>query len=145
MAYSKRIREYARQRGVSMIHDDSIPGPWYKQEDDQPDLFDTYPGARLVAYPSKVEGFGNAFLEAVYFKRPIMINQYAVFEKDIKGKGFITIELSGGKITPEVRSKVLQAIEDRKLREETADHNYRVASEHYSYRQVREKVLPYLD
>src|SRR5439155_23123254 len=30
-------------------------------------LFDIYPHADLVTYPSFYEGFGNAFLEAVYF------------------------------------------------------------------------------
>src|SRR5262249_14506654 len=33
-------------------------------------LFDIYPHADLVTYPSHYEGFGNAFVEAIYFRRP---------------------------------------------------------------------------
>ena len=33
-------------------------------------LFDVYPHADLVTYPSHYEGFGNAFLEAIYFGKP---------------------------------------------------------------------------
>ena len=37
-------------------------------------LFDIYPHADLVTYPSYYEGFGNAFLEAVYFRKPVVVN-----------------------------------------------------------------------
>ena len=40
-------------------------------------LFDIYPHADLVTYPSYYEGFGNAFLEAVYFGKPVVVNTYA--------------------------------------------------------------------
>jgi hypothetical protein len=35
-------------------------------------LWDLYPHAALVTYPSLYEGFGNAFLEAVYFRVPLL-------------------------------------------------------------------------
>jgi hypothetical protein len=37
-------------------------------------LFDVYPHADLVTYPSHYEGFGNAFLEAIYFGKPVVVN-----------------------------------------------------------------------
>src|SRR6266545_356215 len=51
-------------------------------------LGDVYPYADLVTFPSLLEGFGNAFLEAVYYRRPILINNYTIYSIDIKPKGF---------------------------------------------------------
>src|SRR6185295_1084667 len=56
-------------------------------------LFDIYPHADLVTYPSSYEGFGNAFLEAVYFRKPVLVNTYAVYARDIGPLGFKTIEM----------------------------------------------------
>jgi hypothetical protein len=46
-------------------------------------LFDVYPHADLVTYPSLYEGFGNAFLEAIYFRKPVVVNTYAVYARDL--------------------------------------------------------------
>ena len=42
-------------------------------------LWDIYPHADFVTYPSLYEGFGNALLEAFYFKKPIMTNRYSIY------------------------------------------------------------------
>ena len=42
----------------------------------------------LITYISRVEGFGNAFLETVYYKRPIVMSTYEIFKTDIQPKGF---------------------------------------------------------
>ncbi|MFN8402620.1 MAG: hypothetical protein U0V48_03575 [Anaerolineales bacterium] len=54
-----------------------------------------YPHADMVTYPSAIEGFGNAFLEAVYYRRLILVNNYSIYEVDIKPKGFRTIWFDG--------------------------------------------------
>jgi glycosyltransferase involved in cell wall biosynthesis len=36
-----------------------------------------------VTYLSGYEGFGNAFIEAIYFKKPIIVNRYSIFVEDI--------------------------------------------------------------
>ena len=51
-------------------------------------LSDVYRQADLVTYPSLYEGFGNAFLEAVYFRKPIVVKRYSIFITDIEPKGF---------------------------------------------------------
>ena len=38
---------------------------------------------RLPTYPSHYEGFGNAFLEAIYFRKPVVVISYAVYARDI--------------------------------------------------------------
>ncbi len=51
-------------------------------------LRDAYQSADLVTYPSAVEGFGNAFLETVYYRRPLVMSAYGIFRLDIQPKGF---------------------------------------------------------
>jgi len=95
-------------------------------------LWDVYPHADLVTYPSIHEGFGNAFLEAVYFRKPIVVNNYTIFKMDIKPKGFRAIEFEGYLIESTIR-QTLDVLADSELREEMAEHNYRVAERYYSY------------
>jgi len=61
-------------------------------------LWDCYVHADLVTYPSLVEGWGNQFIEAVFAKKPIVLFEYPVFEKDIKPEGYAYISL-GSQIT----------------------------------------------
>ena len=51
-------------------------------------LADAYRQADLVTYPSTVEGFGNAFLEAIYYCKPIVMSTYEIYLIDIQPKGF---------------------------------------------------------
>lgn len=56
-------------------------------------LFDVYPYADIVSYPSLYEGWGNQFLEAVFARKPVMIFEYPVFKSDIKDKGYAVISM----------------------------------------------------
>jgi mannosylglucosylglycerate synthase len=58
-------------------------------------LWDAYPHADLITYPSLYEGFGNALLETIYFKRLAVVNRYPVYNADIKPLGFEFIEMDG--------------------------------------------------
>lgn len=95
-------------------------------------LWDLYPHADLVTYPSTYEGFGNALLEAIYFRVPVVINRYSIFIQDIEPKGF-KLPVIDGFITREVVRLVRRALEDPSYRQLMVDHNYRVACTYYSY------------
>ena len=95
-------------------------------------LWDVYPQADLVTYPSSIEGFGNAFLEAVYFRRPVVVNNYSIFDLDIKPKGFRVIEFDGY-ITPGAVQQARRLLEEPVLAQDIVEHNYRLAARHYSY------------
>ncbi len=56
-------------------------------------FWSSYLVADIVTYTSFWEGFGNQFLEAVYFKKPLAIFEYPVFAKDIKKEGYKYISL----------------------------------------------------
>ena len=95
-------------------------------------LGDVYPYADLVTFPSLLEGFGNAFLEAVYFRRPIFINNYTIYSIDIKPKGFRAVEFNGF-VTDETVNHVRKTLKDRQYVEEMTEHNYKLGKEYYSF------------
>ncbi len=102
-------------------------------------LWDFYPHADLVTYPSTYEGFGNALLEAIYFKVPIVINRYSIFVQDIEPKGF-QLAVIDGFITRDVVDFVKCILEDDEFRQQMVDHNYRIARQYYSNRVLRRSL-----
>jgi len=102
-------------------------------------LGDVYPHADLVTYPSDIEGFGNAFLEAIYYRRPIIVNNYSIFDIDIKPKGFRVIEFDGY-ITDDTVRQVRQVLQNPDLAREMTEHNHRLAHRHYSYATLERRL-----
>jgi len=102
-------------------------------------LFDVYPHADLVTYPSHYEGFGNAFLEAIYFGKPVVVNTYAVYARDIDPLGFKTIEISQ-LVTRETVQQTREVLENRELRAEWAKTNYALCLKYFSYSVARRKL-----
>lgn len=102
-------------------------------------LFDVYPHADLVTYPSYYEGFGNAFLEAIYFGKPVVVNTYAVYARDIDPLGFKTIELPQ-LVTREVVEQTRRILEDAELRAEWARTNYELGLKYFSFAVARRKL-----
>ena len=99
-------------------------------------LWDLYPHAALVTYPSLYEGFGNAFLEAVYFKVPVLVNRYAIFHRDIEPKGF-RVAIMDGYLTNDVVTEVRHILNDSAYRQEMVEQNYKIATRFYSYSELR--------
>lgn len=102
-------------------------------------LWDLYPHADFVTYPSFYEGFGNAFLEALYFKKPILVNRYDVFTSDIEPRGF-KVPVMDGFLTKAIVREVKRIIEDDDYRREMVDHNYETAKKFYSYDVLRRRL-----
>ena len=102
-------------------------------------LFDVYPHADLVTYPSLYEGFGNAFLEAIYFRKPVVVNTYTVYARDIDPLGFKTIEMSQ-LVTREVVDQTREILTNPALREEWGRKNYELGVKYFSYTVARRKL-----
>ena len=102
-------------------------------------LWDLYPHADFVTYPSLYEGFGNALLEAIYFRKPVLINRYSIFVRDIEPKGFNLLTMDGF-VTPALAEKVGEILENETLRKQVVDHNYEVARQFFSYAVVRRNL-----
>ncbi len=134
-AYEKHLRSFSQLLDISTIFvADIISDQRGRTRDGRKvySLWDVYPFADIVTYPSLLEGFGNAFLESVYFRRPIVVNDYTIYAIDIKPKGFRAIELDGF-ITDEAVAEVEQILKKPALAAEMAEHNYQLAKRFYSF------------
>ena len=103
-------------------------------------LNDVYAQADAMTYPSKYEGFGNALLEGVYWRLPMLVNRYPVYERDIRPHGFRFVEMDQA-VTPDVVEAFVEQVMDPGLRREVVDHNFWVASRVFSF----ENVMPVLE
>ena len=103
-------------------------------------LWDLYPHADLVTYPSTYEGFGNALLEAIYFRKPVVVNRYSIFIEDIEPKGF-KFAVMDGFVSRQVVRDVRRILEDDAYREEMVAQNFKVAAKHYGYTFLIEALL----
>lgn len=103
-------------------------------------LWDLYQISDFVTYPSLYEGFGNALLEGIAFRKPMLVNRYSVFREDIEPLGF-QFALMDEAITSEVLSQVRQLLSDEELRHRCTEKNYALAQEHFGFPLLREKLL----
>ncbi len=134
-AYERHVRSFSQLLDVPTIFvSDIISDKRGRTPDGRKiySLWDVYPFADLVTYPSLLEGFGNAFLEAVYFRRPILVNDYTIYAIDIKPKGFRAIELDGF-ITDETVADVQKILSTPSVASEMAEHNFQLAQRFYSF------------
>ena len=139
LEYKQRLQDLADQEGVDLRFFAARIGE-IRQVDHAGNkiytLWDIYKHADLMTYPSTYEGFGNALLEAIYFRVPVVINRYSIYVQDIEPKGFKLLEMDGF-ITPQLVEYVRRVIEDSAYKKKLVDHNYRVASQYYSYATLR--------
>ncbi len=133
--YEQRVREFAHLLNVDVRFEADIVGDQRGRTADGRKIYtlgDVYPHADLVTYPSAIEGFGNAFLEALYYRRPIVVNNYSIYEVDIKPKGFRTIWFDGF-IGEAVLRQTRRLLEDQALAAAWAEQNYQLARRYYSF------------
>ena len=102
-------------------------------------LWDCFANCDFVTYPSSVEGFGNQFIEAVYFQKPILVNRYHVYKTDIKPLGFAAIEING-KITNQTINKVKHLLNDLQARKRMTDNNFKLGNLHFSFEALQQKL-----
>ncbi len=141
-SYQNRVMEYSKLMKVNTIFVSDVIGERRGRTKTGKKVYtldDIYPHADLVTYPSNFEGFGNAFLEAVYFKKPIVVNNYSIYSVDIKPKGFSVIEIDGY-VTEEAVEQSKQVLKDKQLCEKMVNHNYEVAARYFSYKVLHQKL-----
>lgn len=103
------------------------------------DLADAYAHADFITYPSIYEGFGNALIEAFYYRKPVLVNRYSIFVTDIEPKGFRVITMNGY-LTKDVVEHVRKVITDPVYRQEMVDDNYELGKMFFSYAVLRRKL-----
>ena len=106
-------------------------------------LWDLYPHADLVTYPSAYEGFGNALLEAIYFRKPVLINRYSIFVRDIEPKGFRLLTMDN-LVTSTLADQVRETLRNADYREAMVDHNFELARQFYGYAVIRRNLRAFI-
>jgi glycosyltransferase involved in cell wall biosynthesis len=140
--YAQWLQQHACEHGVSLrVIEASVGDPWScrRTSPNQFSLWDVYPHADFVTFPSISEGFGNAFLEAIYFKKPLLINRYATFVRDIEPLGFDLVVMDG-LLTRSNVQQVRTLIQSGKRTQAMTTHNYQIARQFYSYTLLRSKI-----
>jgi len=140
--YEQRVREYADLLDVTVrFESDQVQDQRGTTQDGKKiyTLGDVYPHADMVTYPSTIEGFGNAFLEAVYYRRLILVNNYSIYEVDIKPKGFHTVWFDGF-ISASTITAVRHALKNPDLTQEWTEKNYQLAKRYFSYTVLQQRL-----
>jgi len=140
--YEKRVREFADLLGVQVNFEAAIVGDARGVTPEGRKIYtlgDVYPQADLVTYPSAIEGFGNAFLEAVYYKRPLVVNNYSIYEADIKPKGFKVVEFDGF-ISDATLEHARRLLTHPQEAAQYAEQNYELARRYYSFTMLQRRL-----
>ncbi len=133
--YEKRVREYAHLLNVTVRFEADQVQDYRGTTNDGRKIYtlgDVYPHADFVTYPSSIEGFGNAFLEAVYYRRPMLVNNYSIYELDIKPKGFRVVWFDGY-INTDTLKQVRHVLLNPGEADAWAQKNYQLAKQHFSF------------
>ncbi len=142
-AYEQRVREFAHLLDVPVRFEAQVVSAMRGETADGRRVYaldDIYPIADLVTYPSSTEGFGNAFLEAVYYRRPLVVNRYSTYETDIRPHGFRVVEFSDF-ISEATCRDVRRLLDDPAMVAEWAEANYELARRHFSFTVLEQRLM----
>ncbi len=142
LGYSEYLQNLARSNGVDLrLVKHNVTSPWHQNltDDNQFSLWTVYAAADLVTFCSLYEGFGNGLLEAIYFRKPVVINRYDIFISDIEPLGFEFITMDGYLTPSAVKAarKVLHGINGTRAMQEK---NFALARRYFSYEVLRRRL-----
>jgi mannosylglucosylglycerate synthase len=141
-AYYNRVMDYAKLLNVPLVIKPEI---FDIRRSTAPDgskrysLWDVYPHADFVTYPSTYEGFGNAFLEAIFFKKPVLVNRYSIYQQDIEPIGFDVVTMNNY-VTPDELNKIKKILDNPKSCQKMVKKNYDLASRFFSYEILEQEL-----
>ncbi|MCK5849268.1 MAG: glycosyltransferase family 4 protein [Kiritimatiellae bacterium] len=140
--YSTRVKNYSDLLGVETLLCDHLLAEERGTDKDGNKLYtlaDFYSQADLVTYPSSIEGFGNAFLEAVYYRVPLIVNNYSVYSFDIKPKGFRTIEIDDY-VHDAAVEQTREVLNNPELGAEMTAINYELGKRYFSFEILQQSL-----
>jgi len=141
-AYEQRLKDYAQILGVKVIFGSDKVNHYRGEFADGKLIFslaDAYQEADLVTYPSTIEGFGNAFLETLYYQKPIVISTYEIFKTDIQPKGFEVIGFDDF-IEEATVTQAKEILNNPSEAARMVTHNYALGLKHYSFENLKRKI-----
>ena len=143
LEYLHELQALAKGKNVAFIYAGDLVDDQRHEAGDKKiySLWDAYPHADLVTYPSYIEGFGNALIETVYFMLPAVVNRYPVYAADIGPLGFQFAEIDW-EITPETVETVRGWLENPETAIPATTHNYELGKQHFSHQTLFELLWP---
>jgi mannosylglucosylglycerate synthase len=145
--YSDWLQALARSNGVDIrLVKENVVSPWRETTaaGGQFSLWTVYAAADLITFCSLYEGFGNGLLEAIYFKKPVILNRYETFISDIEPLGFEFITLDGY-LTQDVVAAARRILHGGDETYAGPERNYAIARRHFSYRTLRRRLRTIMD
>ena len=148
MTYAHWLKRYAARHQVDLKFLDiqtrppteNNPGFFHQYRA----LWELYERSDFVTFPSLTEGFGNALLEAIYFRKPLLVNRYDTFVKDIEPLDFDLVTIDGVLTRRHVET-VRHLLSCPERLDQMTAHNYEIARQHFSYQQVRSRLQVILE
>jgi len=140
--YFQRIAEYAKNMEVKLKPIDHLIANNRQTDQKKYSIADIYKCADIITYPSGYEGFGNAFLESIYYQKPIIVNRYSIYIADIEPKGFDVITLNGF-VTSRAIEKIKKVLRNKEFLSKMVKKNYELANRYFSF-EILEKKLMYI-
>ncbi|MDR2068511.1 MAG: glycosyltransferase family 4 protein [Spirochaetaceae bacterium] len=140
--YFLRTMDYAALLGVDVIVRPDIIGADRGVTElgtKKYSLWDCYLNADFVTYPSTYEGFGNAFLEAVWFKKPILVNRYSIFQEDIEPLDFDVVVMENY-VTPEIIETVRTILDNPAAILLMGAKNFELGRRFFSFRLLEQRL-----
>lgn len=140
--YQQRVKEFAQLLGARTVF---VEGLIQDKRGTSPEgkriynLHDIYPHSDLITYPSLFEGFGNAFLEALWFKKPLVVNNYTIYSHDIRPKGFEVV-LMDNFVSASTVEETRALLDNPAEIERITEKNYQLGLQHYSFKVLRDKL-----
>ena len=144
--YAHRVLEYAKRLGVEVMYMGEKVGSLRNFRavcEKEYTIDDVYHAADLVTYPSAYEGFGNAFVEAICFKKPIVVNRYSIFVEDIEPCGFEVIPFESF-VTEEIAHRIKAFLDPEKVKA-SVEKNYALGEKYFSYEVLEELLIPIIE
>jgi glycosyltransferase involved in cell wall biosynthesis len=140
--YYERTMDYARLLGVDVIIRPDIIGAERGTAENgakKYSLWDCYLNAGFVTYPSTYEGFGNAFLEALWFRKPILVNRYSIFQQDIEPLDFDVVVMDTY-ITPDTVDTVKAILQSPDAVPMMTGKNFELGRRFFSFRLLEQRL-----
>ena len=95
-------------------------------------LWDCYKNADFVTYTPEIEGFGNNFIEAIYFRKPVVLTEYPVYKDDIAPLKLQVIEMTP-KIGYSTVRHINKLIKNGELITDMVNYNFEIGKREFSY------------